>query len=321
MQAALLEQLKKITPEERCILEGQKEVQRHLYTSQKDFVIESEKLLEKGKILEVRPHTRFIHFPRHTHNYVEMVYMCSGSTTHIINGKERVVLEEGDILLLNQHAAHEILPAGEGDIAVNFFILPAFFDQALAMMEEENVVYDFLVSTLSQNTSMSTYLHFQVKDILPVQNLMENILWTVLHKSAKTNTINQIGMGLLFLNILHFADSITFRTEEPCEGSLVFSLLQYIETHYKDGTLEDYAAAEGQPVYYLSRLLKKHTGYTFKDLLVQKKLQQAAYLLSKTALSVELIMAAVGYSNSSFFYRKFRERYGVSPRTYRRKDR
>lgn len=321
MHTALLEQLKKITPEEQRILEGQKEVQRHLYTSRKEFVIESEKLLEKGKLLEVRPHTRFIHFPQHTHNYVEMVYMCSGSTTHIINGKDRVVLEEGDILLLNQHAAQEILPAGEEDIAVNFFILPEFFHQALAMMEEENVVYDFLVSTLSQNASMSAYLHFQVKDILPVQNLMENMLWTVLHKSAKTNTINQIGMGLLFLNILHFADSITFRTEEPYEGNLVFSLLQYIETHYKDGSLEGYAAGVGQPVYYLSRLLKKHTGYAFKDLLVQKKLQQAAYLLSKSSLPVESIMAAVGYSNSSFFYRKFRERYGMSPRTFRCRDR
>lgn len=118
---------------------------------------------------------------------------------------------------------------------------------------------------------MSAYLHFQVKDILPVQNLMENMLWTVLHKSAKTNTINQIGMGLLFLNILHFADSITFRTEEPYEGNLVFSLLQYIETHYKDGSLEGYAAGVGQPVYYLSRLLKKHTGLCFQGSAGAKK--------------------------------------------------
>ena len=56
-----------------------------------------------------------------------MIYMCSGSTTHIINDCERIVLREGEILLLNQNAAHEILPAGMNDVAVNFLILPDFY--------------------------------------------------------------------------------------------------------------------------------------------------------------------------------------------------
>ncbi|MDE5597397.1 MAG: helix-turn-helix transcriptional regulator, partial [Lachnospiraceae bacterium] len=56
----------------------------------------------------------------------------------------------------------------------------------------------------------------------------------------------------------------------------------------------------------------------FKELLQQRKLQQAAYLLSQTPLSVEQIMENIGYDNSSYFYRKFRDKYGCSPRTYRK---
>ena len=144
MNAELLEKLKPISKEEQAILDGSKDVQKDLYTSRADFVVDSGKMLEKGKLIDIRLHTRFIHFPVHRHNYVEIIYMCSGSTTHIINGHNTVKLETGELLFLNQNATQEILPAGENDIAVNFMILPEFFDRAFLMMEEESILHDFL---------------------------------------------------------------------------------------------------------------------------------------------------------------------------------
>ena len=49
-------------------------------------MMDAGKLLERGKLIDIRPHTRFIRFPAHSHNYVEMIYMCQGSTVHTING-------------------------------------------------------------------------------------------------------------------------------------------------------------------------------------------------------------------------------------------
>ena len=66
-------------------------------------MIESEKLLEAGQLITVRPHTRFVHFPEHTHNFVEVIYMCQGETVHVVDGKE-IVLKKGELLFLNQHA-------------------------------------------------------------------------------------------------------------------------------------------------------------------------------------------------------------------------
>ena len=153
MDGRLLEQLSRITPEEQEILDGRSSVNKQLYTATEKMVIDSGKLLANGKLIAVRPHTRFIHFPQHSHNYIEMVYMCKGSTTHIINGKE-VVLNSGEILLLNQNAVQEILPAMEDDIAVNFIILPQFFDQTLQLMgEQQNLIREFLVDCLRSNQS------------------------------------------------------------------------------------------------------------------------------------------------------------------------
>ena len=198
----LLEHLRKISEEERLLLEGEKNVQKSLYTNEPDFVVDSRKMLAWGKLIDIRSHTRFVHFPAHKHNYIEMIYMCSGSTTHIINGSIPLTLHTGELLLLNPNAVHEILPAGIDDIAVNFIILPEFFDRALIMLEEENILRDFLIGTLKPEKNAAEYLHFQSIDSLPVQNLIENLIWSLLNSQPNRRGINQTTMGLLFLHLL-----------------------------------------------------------------------------------------------------------------------
>ena len=75
----------------------------------------------------MRPHTRFAPFPLHSHNYIEMMYVFSGSISHIIDGIG-ITLEKGDLLILNPASRHEILTAGADDIGVNFIILPEFLN-------------------------------------------------------------------------------------------------------------------------------------------------------------------------------------------------
>lgn len=141
------------------------------------------------------------------------------------------------------------------------------------MIERDNVLRDFLISTLSGSGSRITYLQFRAKDILPIQNLIENMLWTLINKKSNTNTINQVTMGLIFMNLSVFADSILQNSAGNYEQDMIFRILKYIETHYKSGTLSDISAELKLPPYYVSRLLKKYTGHTFKELLQQQKLQ------------------------------------------------
>lgn len=317
MNIDLLNELRKITDEERAILSGSGNIRQDLYTSDSSFVIDSRKLLGKNKLIEIHPHTRFVPFPRHRHNYVEMIYMCSGTTTHIINDSETVHLKTGDILLLNQNTYHEILAADENDIAVNFIILPEFFDTAMKMIHDENVLFRFIVSTLSSGNSISDYLHFRVRDALPIQNIMENMIWGLLNNKTHNSTINQVSMGLLFLNLQNFADTINREYASQYDQNLIFQALKYIRANYKNGTLDAFSQSVHLKPYTVSRLLKKYTAKNFKELLTEQKLEQAAYLLTKTALPVEAIIHAVGYENSSFFYNKFKEKYKKTPHAFR----
>ena len=316
MTEELLKELRKITPEEEKLLDGSSEIEKALYMSSEKDIVDAKKLLEEGKVIQVRTHTRFVHFPKHTHNYIEVIYMCSGSTRHVINGEE-VILKQGELLFLSQTAVQEIYPAGEADIAVNFIVLPEFFEYGLNMMEpEENQLRIFVIDCLRGENEASGYLHFKVADILPIQNLVENLIWTLWNKQPNKRRTNQATMGLLFLQLMNYMDKLE-TDEKEGQQKLVISVLSYIESNYKEGELSKLAKSLHYDVYWLSREIKNRTGKTYTELIQAKRLSQAAYLLATTGLSVAEVAEAVGYDNISYFHRIFQKKYGMTPRRYR----
>jgi AraC-like DNA-binding protein/quercetin dioxygenase-like cupin family protein len=314
MDERILARLGVVTNEEAQILSGRTSIDRSIYMNDGSRdVITGKKLLEQGKLITVRPHTRFVHFPAHTHDYVEIVYMCRGETTHVVNDT-RIVLSEGELLLMGQNTRQEILPAGEGDIAVNFIVQPEFFGGTLDFLgSEETPLRDFIVRCLCGDNP-SGYLHFKVADVKPVQNLVENLLWTLITDTPNRRSINQLTMGLLFVQLLNHTDKLTVGNKE--QDAIVW-VLRYIEEHFADGSLTEIADMLHYDVTWLSREIKRRTGKTYTELLQEKRLSQAAWLLRNTSQKVADIGISVGYENLSYFHRIFAQHFGISPKRYR----
>lgn len=309
----VLEALSSITEEEQIILKGSADIDRSLYMADAEDVVLGNKLLQPTKLITVRPHTRFVHFPEHTHDYVEIVYMCQGSTAHIVNGA-RVELMAGELLLLGQNALQEILPAGKDDIAVNFIVRPEFFSATLSYLgDDETPLRKFVVDCLCGENETG-FLHFKVSDVLPVQNLVENLLWTLISDTPNKRGINQATMGLLFMQLLNHTDRLTVNNPEQ---EIVLQILRYVEEHYRDGSLTEIAKELHYDPAWLSREIKRRTGKNYTDLMQDKRLSQAMWLLKNTGKKVDEIAAAVGYENISYFHRLFARRYGMSPKKLR----
>ena len=314
MDKQIWEQLSKITKEEQEILDGRTTIDRELYMRDQGNIINAQKLLVSGKLITLRPHTRFIHFPEHTHDYVEVVYMCAGQTVHIVNGN-RIELKKGELLFMNQSVTHEILEAKESDVAVNFIVLPVFFNNVLTFMgEEETPLRRFLVDCLCGQTSEAGFLHFKVADIVPIQNLIENLLFTLLQETPNKRKMSQMTMALLFMQLVGHTETLD---TSDTEQAAIFKVLAYIESQYADGTLTELAQQLHYDLYSLSREIKQKTGKTYTQLVQEKRLAQAAFLLKNTDRNVDDIAGAVGYENIGYFHRIFRDSYGMSPRNYR----
>ncbi len=317
MQESLLEKLRPISEEEKSILK-EREIRRDIYTTGKDFTIDSKKMMENSSLISVRPHTRFIAFPKHKHNYIEIIYMCSGSTTHIVNDNTKIKLNEGDLLFLNQHCFHEILPAGQEDIAVNFVVLPEFFDVAFDMLREENAISNFIISSLKTEEGGAAFLHFNVAKVLPVQNLIENLVWGIMNPSENAVHMNQLTMGLLFVQLSNHTHLLENNFEHGNRRMIAMKAVKYVEENYKFASLTHLSHSLGLSVSALSKIIKNYTGFTFKELLQTKRLSRAVQLLLNTSLPVTDIIYAVGYDNTSYFHNIFRDKYKMSPYEYRK---
>lgn len=314
MREELLRTLRVITPEERSILEGRTTIDRELYMLDQSNTINAQKLLSAGKLITIRPHTRFIHFPEHTHDYVEVVYMCEGETTHVVNGT-KLHLKRGELLFMSQNASHEVFRAGEADIAVNFIVLPEYFSTILpAVGEEETPLKRFLVDCLCSRNVGAEYLHFRVSDAAPIQNLAENLIYTLLQETPNRRKISQLTMTLLLLQLMSHTDHLE---TGDAQRDTIWKVLSYVEAHYVNGSLTELAQMVHHDLYWLSREIKRRTGKTYTQLVQEKRLAQAAFLLRTTDRRVEEIAGAVGYENMGYFHRLFREAYGASPRSYR----
>ena len=316
VKADILEQLKQITPEEQDIIDGGREINRDIYMLGRDNTVNSKKLLDEGKLITMRKHTRFIAFPEHTHDYVELIYMCQGSTTHIVEGKE-IKLCEGELLFLGQGIRHSIKKAEENDIAVNFIILPHFFGDTLyAMGENESLIKRFFVNCLCGNDSNS-YLHFNVSDVTEVQNLMENLILIVMSDTPNKRKQLQMSMALIFMQLIAHTDKLI---AELNEDTALFKILDYIETNYINGNLSEASQIFHYEISWLSREILKKTGKTFTQLMQEKRLSQAAFLLKNTNKNFTDISVAVGYENTSYFHKMFTLNFNMSPKEFRTRE-
>lgn len=313
MRSEILEKLTPVTAEEKRILDGEAKIDRSLYMDGQENTVNSKKLLMEGKIITVRPHTRFVHFPEHSHDYVEVIYMCRGTTTHIINGNS-ILLKEGELLFLTPKAKQEILPASENDVAVNFIILPVFFENTIQIIgHEQTPLHRFIFDILSGTGTGTPYMHFEVSDILPVQNLIENLLWTLVCETPNKRNINQSTMGLLLLHLLNHTDRVAGEKDDK----LVLSVLQYIEDNYRSGSLTELADRLHYDFTWLSREVKGRTGKTYTELVQEKRISQAVFLLKNTGMKIADIANETGYDNISYFHRLFKHEFGMSPKKYR----
>ena len=104
----------------------------------------------------------------------------------------------------------------------------------------------------------------------------------------------------------------------PASTSMVRSVLEYVKMHVTEGlVLEDVAEQFYVSPNYLSTLIRKETGQTYRQFVIEAKMDMAKQLLNDTRMRVEDIAYAIGYENYISFYNIFKKIEHVSPSEYR----
>ena len=319
MNQELLEYLKKITPEEEEMIRSRQPLLERYAKEPGSQVVDRDKMIRPRRMIDVMKQPRFIEVTEHTHNYLEMIYVVSGVSRQVIGGDRELVMKEGDLMFLRQGTYHTVAPAGYDDISVRFSILPEFLQYPLSMLTEDTYLRRFILRVVQGNMDAEPYLQFHLQDMPEAQNLLDNLMLSIMRRTRNDRRILQATMGVLFLELANRTYKITVGNPTSYEQQLVLQALGYVESNYQTATLENFCQSVHQPAYYISRLMKKYSPYTFTKYLQRRLLLQAAHLLTETNEPIEQIIVEVGYENSSHFHRLFRNEYHMTPREYRKK--
>ena len=319
MKEEILARLSALTEEEQYILIEKAPDPKEIYSRSGRFIIERRRVSsmavgESTAPVCLRPHPRFQEFPVHSHDYVEIMYVCGGSLTHKI-GTEEIRLSENELIILGKDTRHSILAAGEGDVGVNLIISTELFEGAYESVKRNSYQTCAPIEELLHGDGRP-YLVFSAKESLPVRNIMESMIWSVICQGDESGYALKQSVSLL---VCYLSSSLA-RDEGEGDRRDAFKskILGYVESSYSTATLSEAAEMLGLSPSYLCRLITAYFGVSFKKLLTAARFDAACDLLSSTDMPIGEIINRVGYENSSYFHKEFKRRFGVTPNNYRR---
>lgn len=107
-------------------------------------------------------------------------------------------------------------------------------------------------------------------------------------------------------------------TDSPASCFIVKNALPYIEENYREKLkLSDVADQIYVSQWHLSKLLNKHTGQNFSEILNTIRIEKAKELLKDPSLRIGDIAEEVGFLDVAHFSRVFKKQAGISANEYR----
>lgn len=274
---------------------------------------------KKERHIFMNKNARFAPVKPHIHDWVELGYMYSGTCKQKVGGNT-VELKKGQIIILDSGIAHSIDYTGEDDLLINMLIEKEYFTHSFfTRLSEESIVTEFLMNAISEQTSHDSYILFNSEKDARIQVFMYELMCEFLKPTGMAHDIISNLVALLFSALVNVYEKGHEQKLTRSGKTYVVPILRYIEDNFRDCTLRETADKFNLNANYMTTLLKNTTGYTFKELVMEHRLQYASGLLLNTDLACEKIIAATGCGNDTYFYKKFREKYGCLPRDFRRR--
>lgn len=267
----------------------------------------------------LRQTSRFNAVPEHTHAYMEMNYVYAGTCPQRINGHD-ILLKENQVLLLDSNCPHAVPALRESDIMISLAISKPYLRELLSdSLDPNSLVSAFLLTAINEQADHRHYVRFHTQSNRRVRCFFQELLCEYFDPSSSAEIIILHLLQLILIELVNAyeRDYEQRNLERERARVSVIPIIRYIEQNYLTCTQESVAEHFYISPNYVSTLLKKHTGMTYRQVVQAQKLGRAASLLRTTDLAISEIARSSGYENQSFFYRKFKERYGELPAAYR----
>lgn len=234
---------------------------------------------------------------RHSHDFVETVYILEGEAKHCINGEE-IKVKKGDFLIVQPGVTHCFVPCYSGN---KFHIENFIFEKDLFPF-----LRDYPCMTVRHST-----------DDPAIAGLIGVLEAECTNMEKNNNEIIVHVMHALLLNMIYrYSESFARKNSVESE-TLGEKIVQFIKEHSNEELTLDKIAGK----FYCSKntiitLFRKNYDTTIYQYLLKIRIEKACELLLMSDLSNREIAEAVGFQDFRNFYRHFKSLVGMTPKGY-----
>ncbi len=242
----------------------------------------------------------------HTHDFIELVYIVSGTPTHCIKGKH-IPLKKGDMFVIATNDSHSMTPSDPPEQCqwINCIASHALFPpELLALNPTQHINFTLQPDIIFLVNQLVEEYHIQNPYF---QEIMRGHFSTLLYKYHRASQIQE------------YANRVNGKTQKDL---YIHQVTEYIRQNYqKKIYLKDISQAVGISIGYMNKIFREERATTPIEYLNICRISIACHLLVNSDASISEICEQVGFHDMKFFYTMFKRQNGISPGVYRKMNR
>lgn len=240
----------------------------------------------------------------HNHDFFEITFILKGKGLYTQNRRISPI-SEGDVVMVSPEDIHRFEPLTHDFRWINCIFLPDALEDFTFPVDIPHEIFLKKKGEKFKNlfTDMKKEYIASAVGYKDIMNLQLKLLLTKIsyEYTPEVEEIQEIGI-----------------TDEALR--LLVQSFFYSNTLYSKITLEELAKKAHITPKYFSELFKKKTGQSLSEYLKEIRLERAAELLLTTDANISEIIRYIGYSDSKFFYKEFKNKFNMTPAAYRRSN-
>lgn len=251
----------------------------------------------------------------HWHREVEFVTVSQGNVTCMI-GQNKIYLEKGWGIFINSGTIHRFETNNIG-IMPNIVFAPELIATEKSLIHETYILpillYGPAYQILNPNISWQNTILMLLNQIYDIQEknmdslsplntlLLTTELWKHLFQNVNIEPVSAKGVNSAF------------------QSSRLQIMLHFIHDHYaEDIGLKDIAKSTNISKSNALEVFRRGICQSPVSYLIEYRLIQAAILLKNTKKTISNISLTTGFSTDTYFCRKFKGYYKMTPAEYRK---
>lgn len=257
----------------------------------------------------------------HTHDFVEICYVCSGSGYHLVDNKEYKVFK-GDLFIINYDMAHTFYSISEDNpvITYNIMFKPGFLDEILINLNDFNgLPKSFLFKNLWDEDYSEEDLRLNSEEQKDFDYLIGNMYREyTLQQDGYMNIIRAYIIELIVKIMRFYKDRAENEKSIRIKSSFIDTIIRHLHENYdKSLSLNELALKSFFSKNYICKVFKETTGTTITEYLQLLRINEACTLLETTDKKIVEIGLEVGFSDYKAFNTLFKRVKGMLPKEYR----